>query len=128
MPVEISLDKIKLQIAIVESELGDLQTKGKNSSSIRARAHLLLIKKQCDILRKETLAYHRALKEEKKNKPTENKAAEPVVAEDVVVVEPDNVVITAESVQPNDDDAPKVIKIKSRAKRRVPKGRKQRVA
>lgn len=124
MPESLNLEKLKLEIAIIESELATLETKGTNASSIRARAHLLNVKRECDNLRKQCLSYYKALKEEKKTSKVAPEP-EPEVVQSVVVVEPINVTepLVDEVEEPA---APAVIRVKPARKRRVPKGRKQR--
>ena len=124
MPTDISLDHLKMEVAIVASELALLKERGTASSSIRARAHLLNIKKECDSLRKLALNYQKAYQAEKKGlKSVENisEVVEPPVTEVVVPH-------VAEVVMPEgeEEDVP-VIKVKSRKARKVPKGRKVRV-
>ena len=123
MPEQISLEKLKLEVAIVESELSTLETKGTNASAVRARAHLINAKKESDRLRKQILAYYKELQAERKaaKEPKEEPAPEPVVEptpEPINVVEPE--------MEASETDNP-VIVVKKKRTRKTPKGRRERV-
>lgn len=112
----IDLAPIKLQIAIIESEICILETKGTHSACIRARQHLLIVKKLGDSLRKEVLAYSKALKAKKANKKSE--VVEPPTEPVIVNVD---MPVTDDVTEP---EAPRPIKVKrTRKTRKLPKGR-----
>ena len=110
MTTQITLDRVKTELALAESELDTLKSKGTNASAVRARAHLLNIKKECDDLRKKTLLY---FKELKATTTTKEQVAEHV--DTVEVVEP---------VPVPEEDKP--IVVKKKRVRKVPAGRKQK--
>ena len=83
-----NLNNIKNDLALAESQLTNFNTKGTASSATCARAHLLVISKQCNELRKQIMA------ESKQKKSTRAEAkrakqAKPVVEEPDVVAVPE---------------------------------------
>ena len=119
MTTEINLDSIKMELSIVETEIRVLQAKKTASSAIRARAHLLNIKKETDKLRKVIALQAKANKETKRNKKQPKLSPEPAKI---------NLVDDPEVIEPEVIDEPEVapIPIKIKRGRRIPAGRKAR--
>ena len=116
MTDQLNFGNLDMELSIVKSEIEVLKNKGTKTSAVRARAHLINIKKVCDVLRKEVLAYSK--QQHAKPVPVEvEEVVEPVEIEEVV--EPMQVLA---EVEPVAEDVP----IKIKRKRRVPTGRKKR--
>ena len=114
----VSLQKLKVELAIVESELSTLVNRGTSASAITARAHLLNIKREADAVRKEILIFNKELKKKRKDKKTAKITPEPEPEPVQVVEEPEPEPVVEEEPEPE------VIKVKRT--RRVPAGRKAR--
>ena len=117
----VSLQKLKVELAIVESELSTLVNRGTSASAITARAHLLNIKREADAVRKEILIFNKELKKKRKDKKTAKITPEPEPEPVQVVEEPEP---EPEPVVEEEEPEPEVIKVKRT--RRVPAGRKAR--
>ena len=71
------MDKIKSELSLAESQLSTFRAKKTQSSATRSRAHLLQLKKLCDVLRREILAEAKALKAAKPAKVEQQPVPEP---------------------------------------------------
>jgi len=99
--MSISLDTIKQELRLAESQLSSFNNKKTKVSATRARAHLLTIVKQCGTLRRAILAESKVkpVKEVKEVKPVKEtktiELAEPVeqIKELELVEEPEKLVV-----------------------------------
>lgn len=75
------MNEIQKELRLAESQLSAFASRGTKSSATRARAHLLVVRKECDKLRKKIL-------DESKSKKAKKKAESEPEAPEETALEP----------------------------------------
>jgi len=83
------METINRELRLAESQLSAFASRGTKSSATRARAHLLVVRKECDKLRKKILDDSKAKKTKKvESEPEPETELEPTL-EDPTLEEPE---------------------------------------